>query len=300
MRKLYAFFLLWLLTLPAYAQQQSANPLDSLRQQLNYVFAHVDKSQVPTQYLEDFGVRLLPFRPFNGTLSDTCLLNMPTFRQLYATAFSSHVQEASSLPLLSDLNADLAARMAASTAIPVVVQRIDYAALRRDALRAGLFTNQGGQLYDVPGRTASPYLLRTLFAASPGTNVSATGEVSFVFAPSLHVQSGGGAVSAIRIDFGDGQGYQTAAWNQPISASYCAAGTYRVKVRLTYVATKADQQRAGSDTFGKLSVSYESQFDLNVLAANCFRPGLRILAAMPTFDTVAASRPIPCLTNRLS
>jgi hypothetical protein len=53
---------------PARAQSPGA---DSLTQKLSAIFAHVDKSQVPTGYLEEAGVRLVPLRHFTGALSDT-------------------------------------------------------------------------------------------------------------------------------------------------------------------------------------------------------------------------------------
>jgi hypothetical protein len=158
------------------------------------------------------------------------------------------------------------------------VQRINYAALRPDALTAGLFTAQSEQLYDVAGRAQSPYLARVLFMASPECNVAATGDVSFVFAQSLHVQSGGGSVSNLSLDFGDGRGYLTATRGQPIGASYCTAGTKRVKVRVTYfqstrfgATTNASTGTGGAQpqAVPGYYTSYESHFDLDVRAPGC-------------------------------
>ncbi len=49
-----------------------------------------------------------------------------------------------------------AAPTAAPPANPLLVQRLDYAALRPDARTAGLFTASNGRLPDVPGRPQSP------------------------------------------------------------------------------------------------------------------------------------------------
>ena len=48
-----------LLAAPAHAQTSGG---DSLRQQLSAVFAGLDKSQVPTGYLAEAGIRLLELR----------------------------------------------------------------------------------------------------------------------------------------------------------------------------------------------------------------------------------------------
>ena len=59
----------------------------------------------------------------------------------------------------------------------------------------------------------------------------------------------------VYLDFGNGQGYQQASWNAPLAVQYSSAGTYRVKVKISYAGTTA----VGPAT-------YESQFDLQVLA----------------------------------
>ena len=222
----------WLTAISAYAQ--STPPSDSVRLYLDNMFANVDKSQVPTPYLEEYGARLAPLRLFNGILQDSNRTTATTWRLLYASVLSGNLNGPCNLPLPSDLNATVSTQVAASSAIPVLVQRLDYAVLRADAITAGLMTGQNEQLFDVAGRSQSPYQVRTLFAAAPSRSTVPTGNVSFVFAQALHVQSGGGSVSNISLDFGDGRGYLTATWGQPLAASYSSAGTKRVKVRLTY------------------------------------------------------------------
>jgi hypothetical protein len=261
---------------PAALQAQSAAP-DSLRQFLDHVFAPLDKSLVPTPFLEEYGRRYLPLDVFNGTLTDSSLTTIRAFRLAYATVGTGGVTSQVPLPTLADLNTRLRTQEAASEAIPIVVQRIDYATLRPDALTAGLLAAQNGQLYDVPGRTQSPYQLRTLFMASPARSWTRTGDVSFVFAQNLHVQSGGGSVNKLSIDFGDGRGYLPVTWGQPIGTNYCTAGTKRVKVRVTYYQSiKAGLATHDADTTGMqpqvlpgIYTSYESHFDLEVQAPGC-------------------------------
>ena len=279
MKQLFTFLALcWLwASAPVHAQTP---PPDSLRQHLDRLFAQIDKTQVPAPFLEEYGLRFLPLDVFNGTLTDSSLTNMQAWRMAYASLFTGFITGTNGLPALGDLNTRLKTQAAASPAIPIMVQRINYAALRPDALTAGLFTAQSEQLYDVAGRPQSPYLSRVLFMASPECNVAATGDVSFVFAQNLHVQSGGGSVSNLSIDFGDGRGYLTTTWGQPIGANYCTAGTKRVKVRVTYyqstrfgttsnvrtgegATTQAVQPPQGYYT------SYESHFDLDVRAPGC-------------------------------
>ncbi len=81
MKKLYFLLLCgWL-----QAGTLRAQVMDSMRYQLDQVFAHVDKSQIPTRLLDAYALPLVPLAPFNGVLQDSVLLNPDLFRGLYAT-----------------------------------------------------------------------------------------------------------------------------------------------------------------------------------------------------------------------
>lgn len=97
-----------------------------------------------------------------------------------------------------------------------------------------------------------------MFAVSPARDLAPTSYVSFVFTQALHVQSGGGSVQSLSIDFGDGRGYLPAAWGQAIATNYSSVGTKRVRVKVTYLNDLGSTNGLGT--------SYESHFDLQVLA----------------------------------
>lgn len=257
MKNLYSLLLLLALLLPTRLLAQGL--VDDMGSQIQYLFAPVDKSQVPTGFLMDYGLPLLPLDVFNGTLTDSSRTNPAGFRFLYGTVYSSRVYGANPLPTLPALNARInAASIAAGAAIPLMVQRIDYARVRPDAFSLNLLSYQNGQVYDVAGRSQSPYEKKTLFAAAPDRGESATGDISFIFTPDLHLQSGGGALQTLTIDFGDGRGYVPANWNQPVGTSFTTAGSKRIKIRATY---------AGEQT-GMPSMSYDSHFDVRILQAS--------------------------------
>ena len=58
-------FVCWLLALGRVAAQ-SAPPSDSVRLYLDNMFANLDKTPVPTPYLEAYGFRFAPLRLFIG------------------------------------------------------------------------------------------------------------------------------------------------------------------------------------------------------------------------------------------
>lgn len=262
MRHFYAFlFLLSALLVPGRGHAQFSGT-DSLRQRLNFLFAPLDKSQVPTQYLEEYGVRLLPLRFFTGTaLTDTNRTDMATLRYLRTTLASARVAGADTLPDVPTLNARLSAATASGGgAIPLVVQYMPYASIRPDALQNNLLAVQNGQVLDVPGRSQSPYRTNVLFAAAPARRDAPTGSVAFVFRRNLYLSGNGTLPTSIELDFGDGRGYQAATWGQPLRTTYSSAGTKQVKVRLTYRVFFSKETRESWFDFTVQSVAAASRY----------------------------------------
>ncbi|GAA4509565.1 hypothetical protein GCM10023172_43240 [Hymenobacter ginsengisoli] len=263
MKKLYFLLLLGLLG-PVCLRAQQA---DSLRFKLDYLFAHLDKSQVPTGRLDAYATPWLPLSAFNGTLADSTRTTPAVFRALYATAYTASIYGPNMMATLPSYNSTVAAAetTAGAGTIPVMAQLITYATVRPDAFSQNLLTLQSQQVYDVAGRPASPYSLRSVFAVAPTREFSATGNVALVFPASLYVQLGNYASQPLlAVDFGDGRGYVAATWDQPISAAYSTSGTKRIKVRFT-------QQQGAPPAV--LSQDYFSQFDLFVAtpATNALR-----------------------------
>jgi hypothetical protein len=213
--------------------QISIPPTDPLRDKLNAVFAHVDKSQVPTGFLEDYAVPLIPLDVFNGALTDSNRLDMVTWREVYATLHSSRIFGANPLPSLPTVNNNLIANYGGGPIpIPILVANYDY--LDPALEGANLMYVQNEQLYDVPGRGISPYGTRFLFAATPYKNHAATGTPSFVFNPGLVYNTSGKTVGSIQVDFGDGQGYRNVAWNIALHAFYTTVGSKLIKIKLNF------------------------------------------------------------------
>lgn len=224
---------------------------------------------MPTGRLAEFAVPLAPLQNFDGAvLRDTGRADMDAFRHLYATALSSRLVGSDTLPNLPAFNqrVQAAAPAAPGGAIPVAVQYISYNRLRPDAETAGLVRLQNEQLFDVAGRSQSPYQAAVLFAAAPERAYSATSTVSLVLRSNLYLASGTPAdtpAAALYLDFGDGQGYRSATWNQPLSTTYATSGTKRVKVKLLYRYTDFVGFPPRLYTYTE---ARESWFDLTVFA----------------------------------
>ena len=58
--------------------------IDPLRQKLDSIFQYVDKTQIPTGYLKEYGSEFLPIHWFNGILTNSNVVNsLDIFRTAY-------------------------------------------------------------------------------------------------------------------------------------------------------------------------------------------------------------------------
>jgi len=113
MKQLYSFFLALALCGPARLHAQAVDPT---RAALDYVFANLDKSQVPTGRLVEAAMPLAPLLNFDGAvLRDTGRADLDNFRHLYATALSSRLYGTETLPTLPVFNQRVLAASPADT-----------------------------------------------------------------------------------------------------------------------------------------------------------------------------------------
>jgi hypothetical protein len=215
---------------------------DPLRDKLNLVFANINKSQIPTGFLEEYATPLVPLDVFNGVLTDSNRVQTPdVWRMIYTTLYSSRIYGTNPLPTLTVVNTAFTNAESANTAIPVPLLYADYNYIRPDAVSANLLRITNDQLYDVAGRTQSPYYGRSLFASVPLKIKSTTGSVSFIFKPELFYKVSAKTLQYIYVDFEDGRGYINVLWNTPVNASYSTIGIRRIKIKITFTdGTKAE------------------------------------------------------------
>lgn len=109
---------------------------------------------------------------------------------------------------------------------------MDYDVLKEDAVVQNLFTVTNNQVFDVSGRTQSPYMQRTLFAASPSLNYTGNGSVTVLFKSDLFYTNTGKTISNIQVDFNDGSGYATISLNNPYTKTYTDTGFKHWKIKL--------------------------------------------------------------------
>ena len=232
LRKILFFACLLVRVQQSFAQVNTA--ADSLQLDINHVVQPLDKSVIPTGMLEEYGLGMLPLNVFNGILNDSNVVNANIWRGLYASIYTSRIYGTNTMATLPVVNALIKSQVSATgDSLPLMIMDYNYAAIRPDAASANLLRVQNGQLFDVAGRTTIPYIQRTCFAAAPARDWS-KGQPSFLLKSNLYYSNRGKTVASIGIDFGDGQGYRTAAFNGVLTAAYTTNGKHRITIRVNY------------------------------------------------------------------
>lgn len=78
---------------------------------LQYIFQPIDKNQIPTGFLEEYGCPMLPAATFNGTLTDSNRIDMNLWRTLYFQLQTGWTRvSANPLPAITHLPSNVSPR----------------------------------------------------------------------------------------------------------------------------------------------------------------------------------------------
>ena len=67
---------------------------DAVRQEIDHFFGNVDKTQVFTKLLKEYGYQFVNVANYNGVLADSNIVDANALRMLYASLLSGNVQGA--------------------------------------------------------------------------------------------------------------------------------------------------------------------------------------------------------------
>ena len=97
---------LCLLTLSLFVTFKSSAQPGSDRQLLDNIFQNVDKTQIPTGYLDEYGAQLAPHKVYNGRLTaSNNVTGLTMFNMVYFDIQSSRINNAAAvLPDIDDVN----------------------------------------------------------------------------------------------------------------------------------------------------------------------------------------------------
>ncbi len=234
---------------------------DPVRTELNSIFQNIDKTQIPTGYLNEYGPEVVYKKWLNGVLSDSNLIaDMNTYNFLYNDIENCRINIPSNTPpIYARITQPIVPPLDSvkqwidvsryDTVTNLAIFSANYASLREDALQQNLFTKVGNQIFDVAGRTQSPYILNHTFAAAPVLQESKfTNQIRLGYT-SLFYGNNSYGVSTIQVNFLDGAGYQNIYSNgaaSPITKTYTdSSGFKKFSVKVIYTNGSIDECYTG-------------------------------------------------------
>ncbi|HEU5366051.1 MAG TPA: hypothetical protein VFU62_10985 [Hanamia sp.] len=198
-----------------------------------YIFNILDKNQIPTHYLGEYGAPIITMGKYNGLLTDSNTVDINVWRTLYWQIASAYVGTGTnSFTAITNVNSNIKPLVADTLPIPVPLLFAKYNSVRSDAFSLNLLQVVNNQVKDVAGRQQSPYLQNNLFAAAPVKAYTNTGTANFIFKPNLFYTNGTATISSISIDFADGAGYHPVTLNNAITVNYTDTGVKQLKIKL--------------------------------------------------------------------
>lgn len=230
-------FLVFSFCLASHVYSQEIESYDSTgipyQQQITHIFEHVNLKAVPNGILYEHGFPLQSFETYPGTLSDSNKTDFTAFGMLYASIYSMAIDNEDRL---SNPSGYMTAfdQWDERSAVMVFGLHQEYYGINPQALELNLLQSINNQLYDVEGRTESPYQKKEVFLLAP--NVSSYQGISLPirFHSSLFFNNTGKNIQRIEADFGDGLGYREVGADQQYKAEYAASGIKTIVYRVTY------------------------------------------------------------------
>lgn len=202
---------------------------------MNYIFQNVNKSLVTSGFLKDYGIEFLNLDNYKGNgLHDSNFVSIDEWRVLYSSLYSSQVNGNANMLYLDTINRLI--KKYNYTTMPITFAGLyySYQRFRDDAVTANLMSITNGRLYDVAGRTQSPYQTEELFAVAPTRQALFTGNNNIIFRPELFKTNTGKTISSIAIDTATGSSYVIVPLNTPFNLTYNTKGFYNLNIKIVY------------------------------------------------------------------
>ena len=234
MKKISLLSLLFFVFNMATAQQEISTAYAT---QATNMFAPLDKNRIPHKVLLDYGFEYTNLKAFNGTLTDSTVVDVPTLKHIYNTLFSSRVTSATT-GFINPNNFESnwkTNRIAGTITLSGLYYK--YNAFINDAINLGKVNYVNNQFQDkfVGGVWQNPYQEFQAFAIAPAITKYEGLSFTVKIPSTIFYSNYQSLVQSIQIDFGNGAGYITVPFNQNVTVNYATEGvkTWKYKLNLT-------------------------------------------------------------------
>src|SRR5690554_1538122 len=224
-----------LLLLSAAITASAQQPNISLSDQMDYLIAPLDFTEVTSGVLLDRGFKMMNVEDFDGAATADTLIQYGDWFRQYGTMVTSKVTPTSALGETADWKPQTDTWLK-SGVVPILILHAHYHKLLEDSvLLASLITEHNGQLFDVPNRATSPYTAHELFSFCPKkTSANDSLSQTFRLEPDFFRSNTGKTVSTISIDFDNGAGYQAIAYNVNKKVTWTTPGKKYLTLKVVY------------------------------------------------------------------
>ncbi len=239
MKKLTLFVGIFLLSLIARGQNDpnrivtETNP--DLSDDVAYLLQNLDFSGISSGILLERGFPMRNPAPYDGTQTADTLWNYADWFMLYGTLVTSVVDSTKRIGTTSDWKPETDSLYKAGT-IPIMAMHLDYHKFIADSIQfSNLIYEQGGQLYDYPNQSTSPYEADEVFSfATKRSTLNNKLSWDFLFKNDFFITNTGKTVSSVQVDFDNGQGYTTITLGNPLKVSWTTYGAKYLKLKISY------------------------------------------------------------------
>lgn len=213
------------------ALAQSAEENVKVREFLDNMFEHLDKTKVPTGLLRDYAFELVDLDRYDGTsLTDSNFVEKPTFEYLLRSVRSSAVLDKPFKSVSSILD-DMYEIDDGTIAIGLLLYKYNY--IKSNALDDNLIRYENEQVYDSydsSGNWRNPYGEKYVIGFSSYSLVTKGNQVTFSFPSELVFTNV--PISKLEFDAGDGLGYRPVSIGGTLTIIY-GEGECELKLRAT-------------------------------------------------------------------
>lgn len=213
--------------------QQNVNT--SIKNIMEATFQDLDKSKVPTGILLDYGMELTNVPAFNGTLTDSTYVSKNTLTQIYTTLLSSRIQNVTTGFITPQQFQQHWQDERKKDTIVLSGLFFEYASFEDNAYpsKVGYTNNKFQDKYTRSGTWLNPYEVKKTFAIATPIQVFKGLNPVVTLPSTLFYSNAASQIQSVAIDFDDGNGYQTVAYNQNIALRYATSGNHIWKYRVT-------------------------------------------------------------------
>ena len=205
----------------------------TLKSDMDHLFQPLNKAAITSGYLHDKVPWMGNLSRFDGSFDTLC--NRSNFIQLYTELYNSCVKPQNDLIHPDSLLKKLTS-YSENGLNPLMFLSFNYNTISFDAKDNNLigYDSINAQLFDVQGRTSSPYDISYSFVFSTANHSNISKKCIFFYDPSLIFSNiSASNINSLKVDFGDGAGYRTLMPNDRIEITYNDTGIKELKVELT-------------------------------------------------------------------